>query len=126
VVRNLRTALAGSLEAVFESGVIERPAEIYGWSPAVFGYDTLTSGQDERRPSRRRGAAQCPSDPVCGQAGRKSETTLGIACLHFEIGAFPGASADQFELPAGAADAGHRTKSTNLPASAGSYSVTIK
>jgi len=43
------------------------------------------------------------------QAGRKSETTLGIACLHFEIGAFPGASLDQFELPAGAADAGHRT-----------------
>jgi hypothetical protein len=26
------------------------PVGIYGWSPAVFGYDTLTSGQDERRP----------------------------------------------------------------------------
>jgi hypothetical protein len=39
---------------------------------------------------------------------RKSETTLGIAGLHFEIGAFPGAASDQFELPAGAANAGHR------------------
>ena len=48
-------------------GLSSVPAGIYGWSPAVFGYDTLTSGQDERRPSRRRGAAQCPSDPVCGQ-----------------------------------------------------------
>jgi hypothetical protein len=60
VVRNLRTALAGPLEAVFESGVLRVPAGIYGWSPAVFGYDTLTSGQDERRLSRQRGAAQCP------------------------------------------------------------------
>jgi Bacterial regulatory helix-turn-helix protein, lysR family len=36
------------------------------------------------------------------QAGRKSETTLRIAGLHFEIGAFPGAAPDQFELPPGA------------------------
>jgi hypothetical protein len=93
VVRNLRTALAGSLEAVFESGLSSVPAGIYGWSPAVFGYDTLTSGQDERRLSRRRGANILLSRSV-DQAGRKSETTLRIAGLHFEIGAFPGAAPD--------------------------------
>jgi len=42
------------------------------------------------------------------QAGRKSETTLGIAGLHFEIGAFPGPAPDQFELPSGASNAGNR------------------
>src|SRR3984893_8747008 len=42
------------------------------------------------------------------RAGRKSETTLGIAGLHFEIGAFPGAAPDQFELPPGASNARHR------------------
>jgi hypothetical protein len=42
-----------------------------------------------------------------GQVGRKSETTLGIAGLHFKIGTFPGAAADQFELPAGTANAGN-------------------
>jgi hypothetical protein len=41
------------------------------------------------------------------QLGRKSETTLGIAGLHFEIGTFPGAAADQFKLPAGAANPGY-------------------
>jgi hypothetical protein len=35
------------------------------------------------------------------QVGSKSDTTLGIAGLHFEIGAFPGAAPDQFELPRG-------------------------
>src|ERR1700730_10533691 len=44
------------------------------------------------------------------QAGRKSETTLGIACLHFEIGSFSGAAPDQFELPSGAANAGNRQR----------------
>jgi hypothetical protein len=42
------------------------------------------------------------------QVGRKSETTLGIASLHFEIGTFPGAAPDQFELPPRAPNAGHR------------------
>src|SRR3984893_2016437 len=42
------------------------------------------------------------------RAGRKRETTLGIAGLHFEIGAFPGMAPDQFELPAGAATPRHR------------------
>jgi hypothetical protein len=106
VVRNLRTALAGSLEAVFESGLSSVPAGIYGWSPAVFGCDILTSDQDERRLSQPPNVLLSRS---VDQVGGKSETTLGIACLHFEIGAFPGASPDQFELPAGAADAGHRT-----------------
>ena len=36
------------------------------------------------------------------QAGRKNETTLGIAGLHFEIGTFTGAAPDQFDLPSGA------------------------
>src|ERR1700731_1313348 len=40
------------------------------------------------------------------QAGRKSETTLGIAGLHFKIGAFHGAAPDQFKLPPGAATPG--------------------
>src|ERR1700730_9958375 len=44
------------------------------------------------------------------RAGRKSETTLGIAGLHFEIGAFPGAAPDQFELPAGASNARRRQR----------------
>jgi hypothetical protein len=43
------------------------------------------------------------------QAGRKSETTLPIAGLHFEIGAFPGAASDQIELPAGAPTPGTGT-----------------
>ena len=108
MVRNLRTALAGSLDVVFESGVIERPAEIYGWSPASA---TILS-QAVRTSTASAGGAALPNSLLTrsvDQAGRKSETTLGIACLHFEIGAFPGAAPDQFELPAGAADAGHRT-----------------
>jgi hypothetical protein len=48
------------------------------------------------------------------QAERKSETTLGIAGLHFEIGAFPGAAPDQFELPLGASNAGHRVAGSAL------------
>ena len=44
------------------------------------------------------------------QAGRKSETTLRIAGLHFEIGAFPGAAPDQFELPSGASNARNRQR----------------
>ena len=42
-----------------------------------------------------------------GQVGRKSETTLGIAGLHFKIDTFPGAAPDQFELPARTANAGN-------------------
>ncbi len=34
------------------------------------------------------------------QAGRKSETTLGITGLHFEIGTFPGAAPGQRREPA--------------------------
>jgi hypothetical protein len=34
------------------------------------------------------------------------ETTLGIAGLHFEIGTFPGAAPDQFDLASGAATPG--------------------
>ena len=67
-------------------------------------------GRSGRAGASARGAAP-PNVPLSGsvdQAGRKSETTLRIAGLHFEIGAFPGAATDQFELPAGAADAGHR------------------
>src|SRR5439155_1199127 len=33
-------------------------------------------GQDERRPSRRRGAAECPSDPVCEQEERDDPSQL--------------------------------------------------
>src|SRR3984893_6317615 len=44
------------------------------------------------------------------QVGRKSETTLGIAGLHFEIGTFPGAAPDQFDLPSGASNAGNRQR----------------
>jgi hypothetical protein len=64
----------------------------------------------KRRLSRRRGAAQYPSSPWT-RPERKSETTLGIAGLHFEIGAFPGAAPDQFELPPRASNAGHRQRS---------------
>src|SRR5947209_427868 len=42
------------------------------------------------------------------QVGRKSETTLGIASLHFEIGTPACATADEFQLPAGASNARHR------------------
>jgi hypothetical protein len=42
------------------------------------------------------------------QVGKKSETTLAITGLHFEIGTFSGAAPDQFELPAGTPNAGHR------------------
>ena len=91
----------------------------------------LAAGMPMRKPARRAAASRArttrrrPSRPVrtsgasaggaaapnvlrsrsVDQLGRKSETTLGIAGLHFEIGAFPGAAADQFELPAGAANA---------------------
>jgi len=39
------------------------------------------------------------------QVGRKSETTLRIASLHFEISAFSGTATDQLKLPSGAPDA---------------------
>jgi hypothetical protein len=53
------------------------------------------------------------------QVGRKSETTLGIASLHFEIGAFPGAAPDQFELSPGASNAtSTKRRSQNFPATA--------
>ena len=39
---------------------------------------------------------------------RKSKAPFRVAGLHFEIGAFPGAAPDQFELPSGASNAGHR------------------
>jgi hypothetical protein len=42
------------------------------------------------------------------QVGRKSETTLGITGLHFEIGTFTGTTPDQFDLPSGASNAGNR------------------
>ena len=43
-----------------------------------------------------------------GQAGKKSETTLGIAGFHFKIGAFSSSHSDQLKLPASTADAGDR------------------
>jgi hypothetical protein len=42
------------------------------------------------------------------QVGRKSETTLRIASLHFEISTFSGTATDQLKLPSGAPDARHR------------------
>jgi hypothetical protein len=42
------------------------------------------------------------------QVGRKSETTLRIASLHFEFSTLSGAASDQLKLPSGAPDAGHR------------------
>ena len=94
----------------------------------------LAAGIPTRKPARRAAASRAkttrrrPSGPArtsgastggaaapnvlrsrsVGQLGRKSETTRAIAGLHFEIGAFPGAATDQFELPPGASDARHR------------------
>src|SRR6202048_1467638 len=94
----------------------------------------LVAGMPTRKPARRAAASRPsttrrpPSRPVrtsgasaggaaapnflltrsVDQVGRKSETTLGIAGLHFEIGAFPGPAPDQFELPSGASNAGNR------------------
>ena len=54
--------------------------------------------------------ATIPSDhPVVacnipGMAAR-AQALVGIAGLHFKIGTFPGAAPDQFELPAGTANA---------------------
>jgi len=42
------------------------------------------------------------------QVGRKSETTLRIASLHFEFGAFAAAAPDQFKPPSGASNALNR------------------
>jgi hypothetical protein len=42
------------------------------------------------------------------QVGRKSETTLCIASLHFKLSTLSGAATDQFEPPSGAPDARHR------------------
>jgi hypothetical protein len=101
---NLRMALAGSLDAVFESGVIERSSR-----NSSARYSHKRSG----RAGASAGGAAPPnilvSRPV-DQAGRKSETTLRIAGLHFEIGTFPGATPDQFELPSGASNAGNRQR----------------
>jgi hypothetical protein len=70
---------------------------------------SLTADQDESGVSAGGAAASnfLPTRFV-DQVGRKSETTLGIAGLHFEIGAFPVAAPDQFELPPGASNARHR------------------
>ena len=38
----------------------------------------------------------------------QSETTLRIASLHFEVGAFTGAASDAFEPPSGTSDARNR------------------
>jgi hypothetical protein len=57
---------------------------------------SIAPDQDKRRFSRR------------DQVGRKSETTLRIASLHFEISTFSSTATDQLKLPPGATDARHR------------------
>jgi hypothetical protein len=42
------------------------------------------------------------------QVGRKSETPLRIASLHFELSTLPGPATDEFKLPSGAPDARYR------------------
>src|SRR6266446_7177666 len=42
------------------------------------------------------------------RVGRKSETTLRIAGLHFEISPFRGLATEQLKLPSGAPNAWHR------------------
>src|ERR1700730_7038962 len=104
VMRNLRTALAGSLEAVFRVGRIECSSR--NSSPTILSQAARTSAASA-------GSAAPPNvllSRSVDQAGRKSETTLGVAGLHFEIGAFPGAAPDQFELPSGAPNAGNRQR----------------
>jgi len=44
------------------------------------------------------------------QVGRKSETTLRIASLHFEISTFSGTATDQLKLPSGASAARYRQR----------------
>src|SRR5215470_12471495 len=69
------------------------------------------------RPTRTSGvSAGGAAPPDClltrsvDQVGRKSETTLRIASLHFETGAFAAAAADEFEPPAGAPYARNRQR----------------
>src|SRR4249920_1667993 len=94
----------------------------------------LVAGMPTRRPARRAAASaanttrRLPSRPTrttgasgggavspnalltrsVDQVGRKSETTLGIASLHFEISTLACATPDQFEVPSGASDARYR------------------
>jgi hypothetical protein len=72
-------------------------------------YSHKRSGRAAPQPEARRRPMPLLSRSV-DQVGRKSETTLGIASLHFEIGAFTGAAPDQFKLPPGASNAGHRQR----------------
>jgi hypothetical protein len=63
-----------------------------------------TADQDERRLRRRRGVGHFLRTRSTDQVGRKSETTLGIARLHFEINTVAGTASDQFKQPPGASD----------------------
>jgi hypothetical protein len=83
-------------------------------NPNLFDCQAAPQPEARRRPislsagpwNRPEGRAR---RPLASQASTsKSETTLGIGGLHFEIGAFPGAAPDQFELPPRASNARHR------------------
>src|ERR1700732_933772 len=101
---HLRTALAGPLELFSSRGLSSAPARI----PRL-RYSHKRSGRAPPQPAARRRPISFSAGPWTRPEGR-AETTRGIASLHFEIGAFTGAAPDQFELPSGAPNAGHRQR----------------
>lgn len=66
-----------------------------------------TADENELGFSWRRGAGELRSRSV-DQVGRKSETALRIASLHFEPSTLPGPATDQLKLPSRAPDTRHR------------------
>jgi hypothetical protein len=90
------------------------------WSPAQAGalccgvrgehHPSPSVAADQNKPASA-GEAALPNflrTRSVDQVGRKSETTLRIASLHFEISTFSGTTTDQLKPPSGAADARHR------------------
>src|SRR5712671_1297961 len=70
-----------------------------------------------KRPSGPSGASaggaalsKFPRTGSVDQVGRKSETPLRIASLHFELSTFPGTAPDQLKLPSGAPDPRYRQR----------------
>src|SRR5260370_41788211 len=80
------------------------PMEYQNWGRRSRGYE-----RDRQRTivSKKARYHFLPTGSV-DQVGRKSEATLRIASLHFELSTLSGPATDQLELPSGAPDARHR------------------
>ena len=80
------------------------PMEYQNWGRRGRGYERTDKGQSS---PRRRDIISFRPDPWTRLEG-KSEATLRIASVHFELSTLSGPATDQLKLPSGAPDARHR------------------